>query len=68
MHPFHWVPAGHQRHVSTDSCPRGGFPPGTAVSTLCGQELSAEDGTLPWLWPTCPSCNELARQIAGTTR
>ncbi len=46
-HPFHWVPAGGQRHASTDAHPNGGhlYPDGTAVTTLCGvPTTSAKNG------------------------
>lgn len=64
-HPFHWVPADGKRHASTDTRPTGGYPRGTHVRTLCGQQLDAEDGVLPWLWNTCSPCNTAARRLTG---
>ncbi|PRW64235.1 zinc finger protein [Actinopolyspora mortivallis] len=66
-HPFTWVPAAEQRHVSRDPVPPPGmeFPDGVVVSTLCGREVTSATGELAWLWTTCPSCDDAAREIVG---
>ncbi|GAA4861873.1 zinc finger protein [Saccharopolyspora rosea] len=65
MHPFHWVPAAGERHASQDARPYGGYPEGRQVTTLCGQQLPAAVGDSPWLWGTCPTCNDRAHDLAG---
>lgn len=64
-HPFRWVPADGQRHASRHPTTGGGYPPGLTVSTLCGLDVHARTGDLPWLWPTCADCNLEARRIVG---
>ncbi|RCW45850.1 zinc finger protein [Halopolyspora algeriensis] len=66
-HPFTWVPAARQRHASCDPVPGPGraFPAEATVTTLCGREVTTERGEIPWLWETCPGCDEQARQLAG---
>lgn len=65
-HPFHWVPAGGARHASTDAKETvGNYPTGTVVKTLCGDDVTADNGQLAWLWPTCPACNAEAHRLAG---
>ncbi|GAB3673596.1 MULTISPECIES: zinc finger protein [Saccharopolyspora] len=68
-HPFHWVPAGGQRHASTDAHPNGGhlYPDGTAVTTLCGDStLQADNGDHAWLWSECETCRAHTYDLAGT--
>ncbi|GAA0509907.1 hypothetical protein GCM10011581_42840 [Saccharopolyspora subtropica] len=67
MHPFHWVPAEGQRHASLDFRPGGGYPTGMTVSTLCKQQLSADNSQLAWLWETCRDCNKEAHRIARSS-
>ncbi|WP_237710849.1 zinc finger protein [Saccharopolyspora spinosa] len=66
MYPFHWVPAAGRRHASTDRRPEGAlaYPTGTSVSTLCRQELSADNWELAWLWSACGDCDSEAHRIA----
>ncbi|MEU5853203.1 zinc finger protein [Saccharopolyspora shandongensis] len=65
-YPFHWVPAAGLRHASTDARPEGSlaYVTGTSVSTLCRQELSADNSEIAWLWPTCGGCDTEAHRIA----
>lgn len=66
MHEFHWVPAHHQRHASTDTKPaHGNYPTGMCVGTLCNRELNADNTELAWFWPTCPDCNTAAHHLAN---
>ncbi|MCI2421603.1 hypothetical protein MOQ72_29635 [Saccharopolyspora sp. K220] len=66
MYPFHWVPAGGARHASLDPHPDSAFcyPSGIGVRTLCGQQVTADNSVLAWLWSTCPDCNDEARRLA----
>ncbi|RKT83771.1 zinc-finger [Saccharopolyspora antimicrobica] len=66
MYPFHWVPAAGQRHASTDRRPEGAlaYPSGTSVTTLCREQVIADNSEIGWLWPTCDSCNTEAHRIA----
>ncbi|GAA4852281.1 zinc finger protein [Saccharopolyspora rosea] len=65
-HPFHWVPAGGARHASADEKHAvGNYPTGTAVTTLCGDGVIAENTAVAWLWPTCATCNAEAHRLAG---
>lgn len=68
MHPFHWVPAAQARHATLDTRPTSGYPQGWVVLTLCGLQLPAETGDIPWLWDTCPGCKAAADKIAEVTR
>ncbi|MEV5539447.1 zinc finger protein [Saccharopolyspora shandongensis] len=64
-YPFHWVPAAGLRHASTDRRPDGAlaYPTGTFVSTLCRQELPADNSEIAWLWSTCGDCDAEAHRI-----
>ncbi len=65
-HPFTWVPAERARHASTDPKQKGrNYPTGTEVTTLCGQQVTADNSELAWFWPTCASCYAAARELAG---
>lgn len=65
-HPFHWIPAQGERHASRDPYPGGvqGYPDGATVSTLCGQDVTADSGAVAWLWDTCQRCNDAAHVLA----
>lgn len=65
MHPFHWVPAAGERHVTCESRPPGGYATGATVPTLCRQELAADNSLTAWFWATCPTCNAEAHRLAG---
>ncbi|NHD18961.1 MULTISPECIES: zinc finger protein [unclassified Actinopolyspora] len=66
-HPFTWVPGDHARHVSEDPVPPPGveFPPDLTVTALCGREVTSAAGEIAWLWPTCPDCDDRARELVG---
>jgi hypothetical protein len=66
MYPFHWVPCEGRRHASLDEHPPGrSYLTGTEVTTLCGQELVAENSEFGWFWDTCPTCYQEALRLAG---
>lgn len=66
MYPFHWVPCEGRRHASLDEHPHGrSYPTDTEDTTLCGQELVAENSEFGWFWDTCPTCYREALRLAG---
>lgn len=65
-HPFRWQPGEGKRHATLMPRPRGGFPDGTEVDTLCGTRVAADNSDIAWLWSTCTECNEQAHAMAGT--
>lgn len=59
-HPFHWVPAGGQRHASQRR-----VGDGEPARMLCGEHIVASYAEIAWLWETCSSCNITAHELAG---
>ena len=59
-HPFHWVPAGGQRHAS-----HARVAAGDAAAMLCGERVVATYSATAWLWHTCENCNQSAHELAG---
>jgi hypothetical protein len=59
-HPFHWVPAGGQRHAA-----RTRVDAGLEARTLCGERVRATYSDTAWLWETCADCDVAAHKLAG---
>ncbi|GAA4889879.1 zinc finger protein [Saccharopolyspora cebuensis] len=62
-HPFLWVPGAGERHASAIAARRHG----EVVTSLCGNEIRADDSVLAWLWRTCPACDAEAHRLATRT-
>ncbi|MDI2026978.1 zinc finger protein [Saccharopolyspora sp. TS4A08] len=59
-HPFHWVPAGGQRHAT-----RTRLESGEVGTALCGESITPDRSEIAWFWATCGSCNVAAHELAG---
>ena len=68
-HPFHWVPAGGQRHASADPLPASchSYPAETTITALCGANLRAETSAEAWLWAGCADCRAATHEMSSTS-